>query len=862
MAFPFAQLAPWQRTLLEWLGYDFARSESGGQPEFLWTNLPASWGVFVLIAVVAAVLWAVFSVYRRELDSCPAWGKMLLASLRAGVVLLLTVIFLGPALVYLQTRTIQPTIVLARDASQSMNTPDRYADDASAAIAAQALRSTDSEVRTTRPTRAQIVDRVLADDNSRLLAELAARGKIQAFNFADHVTKIDALKTSGAGVPPAIEKSGAGVPPAIRTTNDDAAGDENATATSPTVTLPPLVADGRGTDLWNVIRQGLAVDRPAAIVLLTDGQHTGKEDPRLAAREARERGVPLLVVGVGDPSRPRNLRLANLYVRPQVWQDEPFEIDANVSAQGIEAGEVRVELIEQRVSDSESAIGSGTVVQSLQLPIPEGGGLLKAQFSHTAKEPGRFVYAVRAEPVADELDESDNEATSAVVRVLSRERIRVLLVAGAPTWEYRLVQKLLARDKTVTLSCWLQTLDEERAQEGTRPITRLPITREELFYYDVILLFDPNPQEFDQAWIELLKEFVDKHSGGLLFMAGPKHSGRLLTSPRTAEFGKVLPVSFGDVGALEVAALLSTNQRAWPLKVVPANADHPVMRFYPEREETLRRWETLPGIFWSFPSQDARPTAQVLVEHSDPTLRSVEGSRPLMVAGRYGSGHTLYLGFNGTWRWRRAGRQAEFFDKFWIQAIRFLVEGRSLEGHRRGTIETDFVNYEIGQRVTISARLQDASFNPLTVPKVDAVLQAAGESPETVVLLPVSNQPGKYEATVAARRTGVHTVRISLPASESDTGTIEAQFTVDLPQVETNQVWLNKPLLVELASLSGGHYFDVHELDRLAAAIPDRSETVEVRSQPRPLWDVQGMLVALVGLLCAEWLIRKRFKLL
>src|SRR4029450_611210 len=98
--------------------------------------------------------------------------------------------------------------------------------------------------------------------------------------------------------------------------------------------------------------------------------------------------------------------------------------------------------------------------------------------------------------------------------------------------------------------------------------------------------------------------------------------------------------------ALEVAALLSTNQRAWGLKVVPANVDHPTMRFYPERQETLQRWDTPPVFFWRFPCKDPRPRSQVLLEHSDPPLRSVEGSRPLMVAGRYGSGHTLYLGFN------------------------------------------------------------------------------------------------------------------------------------------------------------------------------------------------------------------------
>ncbi|MEX2173110.1 MAG: VWA domain-containing protein [Pirellulaceae bacterium] len=831
-----ADIAPWQQTLLRWLGYDFSQSPADARPEWQWTNLPASWGVFVLIAVVAAVVWGVFAIYRREIDTCPRWVKRLLATLRAAVVLLLTCIFLGPSLVYLQQRTIQPSVVLLRDASQSMNTADAYENEADSARVAAALGQSASQIQKERPTRTHIVNQVLAHQNGRLLSELSARGKVEALNFADQVTKVDLR------IPPPVKGA--------------AKSDEVAP------TLPLLVAAGRGSDLWTALRQSLSSDSPAAIVLFTDGQHTGQDDPRSAAREAKERGVPLLVVGVGDPSRPRNLKVANVFVRPQVWQDEPFEVDAPIAAEGIDANEVRVELVEQRVDDNDAALGSGTVVQSVQVALNRPGERPRAQFSHTSREAGRYVYSVRAEALEGEQTEADNEYASPVVKVLSREKVRVLLVAGAPTWEYRLVQKLLSRDKTMTVSCWLQTLDEERAQEGTRPITRLPITKEELFYYDVLLLFDPNPQEFDQAWIELVKQFVGEHSGGLLFMAGPKHSGRLLTNARTAEFATLLPVSFGDVGALEVAALLSSNQRAWPLKVVPANADHPTMRFYPERQETLRRWETLPGIFWSFPSKDAKPTAQVLLEHGDPTLRSVEGSRPLLVAGRYGSGHTLYLGFNGTWRWRRAGRQAEFFDKFWIQSIRYLVEGRSLEGRRRGYVQTERDRYEIGEKVTITARLQDATFSPLVAPKIDASVQVGSDTPVTVPLVPVANQPGQYEASLTPRQTGLHKVRLSVPASEAEGGVIATDFSVDLPSVETNQVWLNKPLLMDLASLSGGQYFNIDELGQLPAAVPDKSEIVEVRSKPDPLWDVRGMLFALVGLLGCEWFLRKRYKLL
>src|SRR5262245_1788970 len=332
-----ADLAPWQRTLLTWLGYDFSSTAEGAKPELVWTNLPASWGVFVLIAVIAAVIWAVYSVYRREIDTCPAWVKLILATLRTAVVLLLVVIFLGPALVELRQRTIQPTLVVLRDASQSMNTKDDYEDEAAAKIAAAALHRSLEKIKQDHPSRVQIVNEVLAYGDAKLLADLRSKGKLQALNFAEQVTKVD-LRDAKKATRAATES---------KEPMEKSAGESQSPA------LPPLVAEGRGSDLWIAIRQSLASDSPAAIVLFSDGQHTGKDDARAAAREAKERGVPLLVVGVGDPSRPRNLKIASVYVRPQVWQDEPFEIDAMVNTQGFITRIVRVELVARAHKHSE-----------------------------------------------------------------------------------------------------------------------------------------------------------------------------------------------------------------------------------------------------------------------------------------------------------------------------------------------------------------------------------------------------------------------------------------------------------------------------------------------------------------------------
>jgi uncharacterized membrane protein len=222
---------------------------------------------------------------------------------------------------------------------------------------------------------------------------------------------------------------------------------------------------------------------------------------------------------------------------------------------------------------------------------------------------------------------------------------------------------LLEREKSVDVSCWLQTLDENRAQEGDTTITKLPRTRDELFAYDVIMLLDPDPKEFDDAWITLLEEFSRNHSGGLLYMAGPSFTNRFLSGGQTSKIRSLLPVTFGDVAATEVASLLESDDQVWDLSVVEASLDHPIMRFESDMRRSMDVWKLFPGVVWTYPVRDAIPTASTLLEHSDPALMQMAGPRPLLVSGQYGSGRTVFLAFEGTWRWREAGRNAEFFNR-------------------------------------------------------------------------------------------------------------------------------------------------------------------------------------------------------
>src|SRR4051812_29109012 len=130
--------------------------------EFIWENMPSGLGVFLLIIAIAALLYGVFYLYQREIETASRGTKIFLAVVRAAVLIILAVIFLGPSMISVKTRTVHPVIAFLRDASQSINFSDRFLDSGSASGAGKLLGKSPEEVAAQRPTRAQLIDAAIA----------------------------------------------------------------------------------------------------------------------------------------------------------------------------------------------------------------------------------------------------------------------------------------------------------------------------------------------------------------------------------------------------------------------------------------------------------------------------------------------------------------------------------------------------------------------------------------------------------------------------------------------------------------------------------------------------------------------------
>lgn len=821
-----------------------------GKPELQWANMPESWVVFVLILIVVLIGVFVFWLYNREIDTCPRPIRMLLAGMRFAVLLLLVLMFLKPSVVFRQVNVIKSNIALLRDSSLSFARQDKYADPATIDALAKVTGIPAEQIAAGSPTRAELVQSALAKDNGAIIEKLRDKASVRVVDFSDVSSTIARI--------PAIESvDGA---PAAATKNAE----KTEAARDP---LPLLVATGRGTDLWQALREILNDSgRLSSIIVTSDGQHNGSEDPLELARKASDLGIPVFAIGVGDPSRPRNLSVTDLYVRDKVPVEEPFEIEALLYAEDIEAGQVPVVLLEHQINAETGELSDPVTVQNMEVTVPPGGGRVRADFQHRVAMPGTYAYSVQVADAEGESNADDNMRTSGAVQVVD-QKVKVLLIAGEPTWEYQMLQKLFQRDQNIILSCWLQTMDEERPQEGNEPISQLPTTIEELGQFNVIMMIDPNPEEFDEHWIDILKQFCKLKAGGLFYMAGPKHTTMFVTLNRLAGIRDILPVRFGDSEFIDTSQVLAstTNTRPGEMLVVNHNLSHAVMSFVNDFEENTRLWKLMPSIYWSFPTLSPKPTSLVLMERGDQI--NVEGNQPLLVAGRYGAGNVLYMGFNGTWRWRRVGVRAQYFDRFWIQVVNYLVETRSLQGKRRGLINADRRDYELGDEIMLTARVLNDRFEEMTIPEIPAVVRDEEGRAQSISLKLLPGQSGEYEARFVAHKTGTFQVVVKLPGADSESDIEPVSWRVKAPSVESRAYWLNEKLMREIAEASGGKYLNLAQLDQLEELVPRLDSTTEYSSPPKPLWDMNGrirMLTFLLPflLLTIEWAVRKKYKLL
>lgn len=849
-----------------------------------WAGLPAAVRWPLLFAVLVLPLVLLVTLYRYELRLVPRLTAFGLFSLRFVVfVLVLTLVCLQP--IYARDRTTQlpGRVLVALDRSLSMDVRDPQRAGGDKLRLARALGLTrgvvgddvlarwidshdqrrdpqmvlDGEKDVSGPdrqkahdgliaaidalTRSEVARRLLADDGLKLLSKIQEKHEVELVGF--HRDLWDMAPEQLADLSAAREMK-------------DSASDPSAF-----------------TDLRNPLLRAQQ-NKVMAVVLLSDGQHNVGGAVQPVARQLGDRKVPVFPVLLGARPGPPDAVMVSLRGPDYtVFKDVEAVIDARFKIAGLPAQDFVVELF--REGKERKLLASKTIAHDGQDRV------YAESFPVKMTEPGVQTITAQVRPVQPNVRElsGDNNRLTTTVSVAD-DRAKVLLVDGEPRWEYHYLVTALQRDRLVDLKTVVfdtpqlaDRLTEAQRERGGLPGREWPAGPDALAGYQCIVLGDVDPENLPLARRLDLERYVSESAGTLIIVAGKRAMPLAYAEANPAADGdplrRLLPIE-------QPRRLTPAN--GFPITLTQAGRDARYMELDSDRTDNDTLWAGFPRPWLWGVAGRAKPGAAALAGWLDPTTAKLplperERQHALVARHNYGFGRVLYLGLDGTWRWRYKVGDL-YHHKFWGQVIRWAAADRPLVvGNEFVRFGTPQPVYRRGEAVEVVARLGES----LGVIRADLLAGARlirlgeGTEPEQLVaLLPLAKRagqprvlegqlrdlpPGRYAVELAIPDYGDKLM--SSPKDGKDVKPLRATFSVTQPESkELIDVELNLPLLDDIAKASGGRVFspsDVAELEKLLV----RQGVPHVEHQEDRLWQWWGFLVLVVGLLTAEWGWRK-----
>ena len=582
----------------------------------------------------------------------------------------------------------------------------------------------------------------------------------------------------------------------------------------------------------------------AAVVLLTDGITTEGKPISDVAHYARRKGIPLYILGVGDERPPRDVRLSDLLVDDAVFLGDVVNFDFKLSGSGFGSEQVTVWLKRQ---------GSEEVLSQQTLTIVGDATSHTVRLSYRPMQEGEYDFVAGVDPLQNE---SNTENNRLLQRVQVRdETIRVLFVQEYPSPEFRYLKTLLERGlrragggKAIQLATVLQEADLEYVDLDESAQRVFPVNRDELFAYDVVIFGDVNPSYMSRPVLENLAAFVKERGGGMVLIAGPRHTP---VAYRGSPLEDLLPIDLSTVSLPTDETLLD---RSWRVQPTLLGAASPQLQLSDTAAGNLELWRSLPPLRWFLQTRDTRLGARALVE----TVGNAAGESPspLIFLQFVGAGRVVFHAFDESYLWSRYRGSDVYYERYWMQTIRYLSRSKLLGTSRGVELTSDRAQYYRGESVPLHVRFLDDRMAPVADDGVIVVVEQEQGRRQRVKLTRDLARRGIFEGSVSNLAEGSYRTWIAAPTVENQPPSDE--FVIVPPPGERARLAMDAADLRQAAKTSQGKFYDLKSAARLLDDLPAGRQVRFETLPSTPVWNSAVLAGLFVFLLTVEWLLRRR----
>jgi uncharacterized membrane protein len=596
-----------------------------------------------------------------------------------------------------------------------------------------------------------------------------------------------------------------------------------------------IKADGQFTNIFRGVRDMEAELRGmplSGVVLLTDGGRNTGGTTQDAAAILAARGVPLYPVGLGNPNPPKDYEIVDVVAPKRVRRNSEIELQVTVRHTGY------TDPFDLTVSRGDTVLTTRKITPSADTDLET----VKLVF--TPDQEGTATYHVAIPPGKDEKNTANNGKDFELE--IRDDRLPVLYVEGSPRMEYRFLRRALFNDPDFRLVGLLRLGNNRFYVQGANDSEAylakgFPTTPEQLYQFQAIILGDIESSYFTPQQLAMLRDFVRVRGGGLLMLGGVNSFG----------LGNYAVTPIADMLPMQISANDGPYSDAvYKAKVMQGIGVHPVMELSLDPDENSVLWSQAPPLIGITPVGTVKPGALTLL------TRESDG-KPVFAVQNYGEGRVAAFTSGGSWYWRvSVPSSVEFFEKFWRQLVRWLAVGAK----ERLTVDTDSNIYAPGKPVTIRATALAKDLQPIDDANITATITDPLGNKEDVPMDWTLSEEGVYQAEYTPQDEGDYRISVAVQGW-TDQKPVEADFRVSQPTLEDADTGLKEDALKEMATIAHGRYFTFAEANQLPAEITksvDSAKYEGIKPEDKELWDTPLLFLVALGLMTAEWIVRRR----
>ena len=601
---------------------------------------------------------------------------------------------------------------------------------------------------------------------------------------------------------------------------------------------PPLDLGGSKSDFGRLL-EDLAWQAQGrdlgAVVVYSDGADTEGVTLSQIKAAASDVDAPIHVIGFGFEDAAPDLAVKSIRADDFAFVHNTVKLEVELEARGLEAQLVPITLKRD-----------GAVLESKEVRL--AGGSVQAVFEFKPKEVGKEVYTVSV-PVQPEEAVASNNTKSIVLRVI-RDRIRVLQVAGRPSWDVRFLRELLERNPNIDLISFFilrSTTDVQKAAQDELALIPFPVNdlfTTELETFDVVIYQNFTYRPYRMAhYLRNIRQYV--LDGGSFLMIGGDQS---------FEPGWYAGTPIADILPVRLGGSFGWDEAEYEPRLTEAGRQHPITRIGPPGLPPSTAYARLPPWSGANGSLGLAPGARALLEHP-----SLPGNPPMVSIRDVGKGRSMAVATDSSWFWRfvavgEEGRAGREYDRFWNQSLRWLIKDPALSRLRLSARQAVVFK---GEPVQADVTVLGVDYRGLEGAEVRAELLPYDSRTEGRSTSVRTGASGTAVLEFEGVQPGTYVMRAEAFGESERLGEAEEPIIVEASEVERRSPFPRPQLLQAMADASGGSFTRIGE--PLPELELEEARRVEVdRSRVVPLWDGFPFLFLLTILLGLEWWLRRR----